>query len=192
MYKNPLILLLALALALSSFTVSAVEIEGVEIPDTLSLPNSDTTLLLNGAGIRKKFFMDIYIGALYLESQTTEAKAILQGTGAASVMMHFLYSEVSKDKITAGWTDGLEKNTSHTKMLALKESLTTFNKLFRTVRKGDVIRIDYLPDNGTQVRINGEWRGTVEGNDFFRSLLSVWLGEKPVTKSLRESMLGRQ
>ena len=192
MYKNPLILLLALALALSSFTVSAVEIEGVEIPDTLSLPNSDTTLLLNGAGIRKKFFMDIYIGALYLESQTTEAKAILQGTGAASVMMHFLYSEVSKDKITAGWTDGLEKNTSHTKMQALKESLTTFNKLFRTVRKGDVIRIDYLPDNGTQVRINGEWRGTVEGNDFFRSLLSVWLGEKPVTKSLRESMLGRQ
>lgn len=192
MYKNPLILLLALALALSSFTVSAVEIEGVEIPDTLSLPNSDTTLLLNGAGIRKKFFMDIYIGALYLESQTTEAKAILQGTGAASVMMHFLYSEVSKDKITDGWTDGLEKNTSHTKMQALKESLTTFNKLFRTVRKGDVIRIDYLPDNGTQVRINGEWRGTVEGNDFFRSLLSVWLGEKPVTKSLRESMLGRQ
>jgi len=192
MYKNPLILLLALALALSSFTVSAVEIEGVEIPDTLSLPNSDTTLLLNGAGIRKKFFMDIYIGALYLESQTTEAKAILQGTGAASVMMHFLYSEVSKDKITDGWTDGLEKNTSHTKMQTLKESLTTFNKLFRTVRKGDVIRIDYLPDNGTQVRINGEWRGTVEGNDFFRSLLSVWLGEKPVTKSLRESMLGRQ
>ena len=190
MYKNPLILLLALAL--SSFTVSAVEIEGVEIPDTLSLPNSDTTLLLNGAGIRKKFFMDIYIGALYLESQTTEAKAILQGTGAASVMMHFLYSEVSKDKITDGWTDGLEKNTSHTKMQALKESLTTFNKLFRTVRKGDVIRIDYLPDNGTQVRINGEWRGTVEGNDFFRSLLAVWLGEKPVTKSLRESMLGRQ
>ena len=190
MIKNPLILLLTLAL--SSFTVSAMEIEGVEIPDTLSLPNSDTTLLLNGAGIRKKFFMDIYIGALYLESQTSEAKAILHGTGAASVMMHFLYSEVSKDKITDGWTDGLEKNTSHTKMQTLQESLTSFNKLFRTVRKGDVIRIDYLPDNGTQVRINGEWRGTVEGNDFFRSLLSVWLGEKPVTKSLRENMLGKQ
>lgn len=191
MIKNPLILLLALSLTLSSFTVSAMEIKGVEIPDTLSLPNSDTTLILNGAGIRKKFFMDIYIGALYLESKTAETKAILNGTGAASVMMHFLYSEVSKDKITDGWTDGLEKNTSHTKMQTLQESLTSFNKLFRTVRKGDVIRIDYLPDNGTQVRINGEWRGTVEGNDFFRSLLSLWLGEKPVTKSLRESMLGK-
>jgi len=189
MYKNPLILLLSLAL--SSFTVSAMDIEGVEIPDTLSLPNSDTTLLLNGAGIRKKFFMDIYIGALYLESQTSEAKTILNDTGAASVMMHFLYSEVSKEKITDGWTEGLEKNTSHTKMETLEERLTVFNKLFQTVRKGDVIRIDYLPDSGTQVRINGEWRGTVAGNDFFRALLSVWIGEKPVTKSLRENMLGK-
>ena len=186
MNKNPLILLLP-ALGLSSFTVSAVEIEGVKIPDTLSLPNSDTSLVLNGAGIRKKFFMDIYIGALYLESKTSEAKAILDDTGAASVMMHFLYSEVSKDKITDGWIDGLEKNTSHAKMQALEARLAMFNKLFRTVRKGDVIRIDYLPDSGTQVRINGEWRGTVEGNDFFRSLLSVWLGEKPVTKSLRKA-----
>ena len=60
------------------------------------------------------------------------------------------------------------------------------------MRKGDEIRIDYLPDRGIQVRINGEWRGTVEGNDFFRALLSIWLGEKPVTKSLRSGMLGNQ
>ncbi len=58
MRKNTLILFLGLAL--SSFTVTAMEIEGVEIPDTLSLPNSDTTLVLNGAGIREKFFMDIF------------------------------------------------------------------------------------------------------------------------------------
>ncbi len=192
MYIKSSILLLGLlmGLALSSFTVTAMEIEGVEIPDTLTLPNTDTTLILNGAGVREKFFLDIYIGALYLESRSSDVKAILNDTGAASVMMHFLYSEVSKDKITDGWADGLKKNTSQTKMKTLEENLTAFNKLFRTVRKGDVIRIDYLPDSGTQVRINGEWRGTIEGNDFFRSLLSIWIGEKPVTRSLRKSMLG--
>ena len=68
--------------------------------------------------------------------------------------------------------------------------LAMFNRLFRTVRKGDVIRIDYLPDSGTEVRINGEWRGAVEGNDFFRAILSIWLGDKPVTESLRKGMLG--
>ena len=189
MFKKTLLLLLGLTL--SSFAVTAMEIEGVEIPDTLSLPNSDTTLVLNGAGVRTKFFMDIYIGALYLESKTTEVKTILNDTGAASVLMHFLYSEVSKDKLTDGWTDGFENNTSQTQMQALEERITMFNKLFLTVRKGDVIRIDYLPDSGTQVRINGEWRGAVEGNDFFRALLAIWLGEKPVTKSLRKGMLGQ-
>jgi len=184
--------ILFLVLILSSITVTAIEIEGVKIPDTLTLPNTDTTLILNGAGVREKFFMDIYIGALYLESRTSDVKAILQDTGAASVMMHFLYSEVSKDKITDGWSDGLKDNLSQTKMKTLEANLTAFNKLFRTVRKGDIIRIDYLPDNGTQVRINGEWRGTVEGNDFFRALLSIWIGESPVTGSLKKSMLGEK
>jgi len=183
-------IILLLCLGLTGFTAIAVEIEGVNIPDTLSMPNSGPTLVLNGAGIREKFFMDIYIGALYLESRQSVAKTILNDTGAVSILMHFLHSEVSKDKITSGWTEGLEKNTPPATMQALEPRLVIFNKLFRTVRKGDVIRIDYLPDNGTQVRINGEWRGTVEGNDFFRAILSIWLGDKPVTKSLRNGMLG--
>ena len=185
-------LILLLALMLSSFSITAREIEGIDIPDTLSLPDNGPTLVLNGAGTRVKFFMDIYIGALYLESQASDASAILSDTGAASVMMHFLYKEVGKDKITDGWIEGLEKNTSDTEMQTLAAKLAEFNKMFRTVRKDDVIRIDYLPDSGTQVRINGEWRGMVEGNDFFRALLSVWIGEKPVTKSLRAGMLGNQ
>jgi Chalcone isomerase-like len=183
-------LILFLGLALSSFAATAMEIEGVEIPDTLSLPNSDTTLVLNGAGLREKFFVDVYIGALYLESKTTEVKTIMNDTGAASVLMHFLHSEVGKDKLTAGWTEGFENNLSRTTMQAIEERITMFNKLFQTVHEGDVIRLDYLPDSGTQVRINGELRGTVEGNDFFRALLSIWLGERPVTKSLRKDMLG--
>jgi len=188
MFKKTLILLLGLTL--SSFAVTAMEIEGVEIPDTVSLPNSDTTLVLNGAGIREKFFMDIYIGALYLESKTNDVNTIMNDTGAASVLMHFLYSEVSKEKLTDGWTEGFEKNLSRTTMQAIEERVTIFNKLFQTVHEGDVIRLDYLPESGTQVRINGEWRGKVEGNDFFRALLAIWLGEKPVTKSLRKDMLG--
>jgi hypothetical protein len=40
------------------------------------------------------------------------------------------------------------------------------------------------------VRLNGEWRGSVEGNDFFRALLKVWLGPDPASKSLKQDMLG--
>jgi hypothetical protein len=170
--------------------VTAKEIEGITIPDTHAFANIDSPLVLNGAGIREKFFLDIYIGALYLPARTPDASAILSDTGPASILMHVLYREVSKQKITDGWTDGLEANLSDEKMLILKPQLEKFNSLFQDLRKGDRIRIDYIPGTGTEVRINDEWRGVVEGNDFYRSLLRIWIGSKPVTKSLKQEMLG--
>jgi len=182
--------LLFICMVLATQPLSAVTINGTEIPDTVALPNSDTQLVLNGAGIREKFFLDIYIGALYLENPMHDPAAILVDTGQVSILMHFTYSEVSREKIIEGWKDGLAENLSADRMRAIKPRLDKFNSLFRTVVKGDVIHIDYRPDNGTQVRINDEWRGSVEGNDFFRDLLRIWLGTKPVSKSLKRDMLG--
>jgi hypothetical protein len=184
--------LLALTLFTTATAAGAREVEGVDIQDSYQLPGSDATLQLNGAGIREKFFMDIYIGALYLPATTPDVNAILSSKGAASVLMHFLYSEVSKQKIINGWKDGLEDNLAEGEMAALVPRLDKFNTLFHTVHAGDVIRIDYLPESGTNVRINGEWRGAIEGNDFFRALLHIWLGENPVSTSLKQAMLGSE
>lgn len=177
-------------LFLASMPAAAYRIADIDIPDSVQLVNNDTRLVLNGAGIREKFFRDIYIGALYLPEKTSDANAILGATGPASILMHFLYKEISKHKITNGWTEGLAANTSTAEMQALQPALEKFNSLFLTVRKGDVVRIDYLPGTGTEVRINGKWRGTVEGETFFRALLKVWLGSSPVTEDLKAGMLG--
>jgi hypothetical protein len=160
------------------------------IPDTVRLANTDRDLLLNGGGVRKKFFMEIYIGALYLPSKTGDAQAILSDSGPASVRMHFLYKEVSKKKIVDGWNDGLSANLPPEEYMALQPQLEQFNSLFRTVQRGDVISIDYIPDTGTEVRINNVWRGVIPGNDFYRALLKIWLGDEPVSDSLKQGMLG--
>jgi hypothetical protein len=184
--------LIAFILLFSCTLANARNIADVDIEDTYIVPGSDATLQLNGAGIREKFFMDIYIGALYLPGATPDAAAILGDNQAASVLMHFLHSEVSKQKIVNGWNDGLRDNLDTEQMAALAPRLERFNNLFHTVHKGDVVRIDYLPESGTNVRINGEWRGAVEGNDFFRALLRIWLGSNPVSESLRQAMLGAE
>jgi hypothetical protein len=182
--------LLFSALLFAGQAARAASIEGVDIPDTLSTAPGGQPLLLNGAGIRKKFFMDIYIGALYLPQKSPDSSAILADSGPASVLMHFLYGEVSKEKIIAGWNDGLQANLDADSMQLLAADLERFNALFRTVREGETIRIDYLPGTGTSVRINGELQGTIAGNDFYRALLKVWLGDKPVSKALKNAMLG--
>jgi hypothetical protein len=188
MYR--LIVALLLSLLIYSLPAAAIEIEGVEVPETDTSADSKTTLVLNGAGLREKFFVDVYVGALYLQAKTPDAHAILSDDGPASVHMHILYSEISKKKITDGWIDGLDANLSKSERQAFQPRVVAFNKLFTVLKEGDVIRIDYSPGKGTEVRINGEWRGAVEGNDFFRALLKIWIGSNPISKSLKQDMLG--
>jgi hypothetical protein len=183
-------LLLLSSLILTNSPAAAVTISGVEIPNTLTVANGGPALVLNGAGVREKLFLDIYIGGLYLPAKTRDAQAILSGLGPACVVMHFLYKEVGREKITGAWTDGLAANHTAAEMQAIQPQLDRFNALFRTMHKGEDIRICYLPGTGTEVRINGEWRGTVEGELFFHSLLGIWLGEHPVSNALKQGMLG--
>jgi hypothetical protein len=183
-------LVLLSSLILASFPAASVTIEGVEIPDTLTVTNGGPVLVLNGAGIREKLFLDIYIGALYLPGKSRDAQAILADSGPACVAMHFLYKEVSREKITESWEDGLTANHNATEMQAFQPQLEKFNALFRTMHRGEIIRICYLPGSGTEVRINGERRGDVEGEPFFHALLGIWLGSHPVSNGLKQDMLG--
>lgn len=45
-----------------------------------------------------------------------------------------------------------------------------------------------VPDTQT---VNGTPTGTIEGAEFRRALMSVWLGKKPPNKGLKEGILGR-
>ncbi len=75
-------------------------------------------------------------------------------------------------------------------MQSLQQRLNDFNHLFRTVARGDVIVLDYVPGKGTSVSINNELQGTVPGHDFNQALLKVWLGDEPADDDLKEAMLG--
>ena len=96
---NHRILLLLLSLMTFCMTAHALEVEGIEIPETIRSGDGETELLLNGAGLREKFYVDVYVAALYLQARTPDATTILNDDGPASVTMNIIYSEISKKKI---------------------------------------------------------------------------------------------
>ena len=57
----------------------ALEIAEVNLDEKIQLDKHQ--LVLNGAGIRKKFIVKVYIGALYLGEKTRTADAVLADTG---------------------------------------------------------------------------------------------------------------
>ncbi len=168
--------------------VAAREIAGVAVPESVTLKNK--ALVLNGAGIRKKLFMKIYVCALYLTAKRTAASEILADPEAKRIVMSFLYKEVGVERQVEGWNKGFRDNNSGEELKGLQDRINLFNSLFTTVRKGDVIRFDYLPEEGTQVWINDTLNGTVPGEDFFAALLKIWLGPKPAEANLKDALLG--
>jgi len=184
-----ILLFLFAGLVLLTSIANAKEISGVDIPDQATLSNN-TQLKLNGVGVRTKFFFDIYIGALYVEKLSHSPQELISVKGSNRMLMHFLYDGVSKEKITSGWNDGFEDNNSSQQFDALKQSLQKFNSLFSDTKKGDVILLDYIPQTGTEVRINNELKGTIPGESFNQALRKVWLGDDPADSGLKEALLG--
>jgi hypothetical protein len=171
---------------------SAREVAGIDLPETVQLANDTTPLVLNGAGIRKKFFFKIYVAGLYLPNRQTSTEAILNLPGPKRVRMHFLYKEVERDKLVTGWQEGFENNLDSASLKQLAPRLARFNQLFRTMRRDDVIDLDYQPEEGTRVLFNGELQGRIEGADFNAALLKVWLGDSPADSSLKTALLEGQ
>ena len=173
-----------------TFSIHAQTVANVEIPDTVSHSEQSIKLLLNGVGIRTKFIFDIYVGSLYLEKKAHSTEEIYNLAGEKRISMHFLYSEVSKEKLINGWNNGFENNLTSSELTKFKNKIDQFNNLFIKVKKGDVINLNFIPTTGTHVIINSKKMGLVEGDDFFIALLKIWLGEEPADSDLKEAMLG--
>ncbi len=172
------------------FSLTARELAGVQLQEQVELPGAETILQLNGAGIRYKFFFKVYVGALYLPVKMRSAEQVLSTDQPARVLMHIVYDEVPLEKLTAAWNEGFSGNVPADRLASLKSRLNTFNNMFSDLHAGDVVLLDYMPGQGTRVTIRGEDRGLIEGADFNRALLSVWLGDEPVTDELKDAMLG--
>ena len=170
---------------------TAAELAGVRLDDRVTARDG-TELPLHGAGLREKFFFDIYVGALYLPTTKQPVERILDTDQPGRIDMHFVYDEVSSDKLAAAWREGFAANNTDAALGPLGERIDRFIDLFPDATAGDRFTLEYSPGQGTEVRINGQRAGTIEGDDFFRALLAVFLGPEPPDGDLKRGMLGQR
>jgi len=187
-----ILLFLVLGLLLVDGTAYSRTIKDIEIPEQITQPETQQALTLNGAGIRSKFFISVYIGALYLPEKQHTVSEILQSNGPRRVMMYCLYSDISKQKLVDAWNEGFDENSSAQSLSQLHEHIIEFNKLFPALHKGDIVYLDYIPDKGTILTFNNKVLGVIPGEDFNIALLKVWLGEHPADSDLKAAMLGQE
>lgn len=186
------LLLLYPFLAMLTPIANGKTIKGINIPAQINQTGSGQTLLLNGAGIRSKFFFSIYIGALYLPAKQHSPTRIFQTNEARRVTMYCLYHAIDKNELTDAWNDGFSENSDKPTLNKLRKRIKRFNQLFPALHHGDVVIFDYLPGKGTSLQFNGKILGTIPGEDFNIALLKVWLGNHPADSDLKSGMLGTE
>ncbi len=175
---------------LLSPTGHAAELAGVFVDDQITVENGEK-LVLNGIGLREKFWVDVYVGSLYLTGKTSNIADILSSRKAWRIQMDFIYKEVDKEEFVNAWREIFQKNQSEETLAAIKDRLEEFFGFFdENLFAKDRYTYDYIPGKGTIVSKNNKVLGTIPGEDFRNALIEYFLGNYPADSDLKSGMLG--
>ena len=177
----------ALIALVLSFAALGAEVAGVKIDDKTRVGTSD--LVLSGAGLRKRVFFQVYAIGLYVQDKKAD---VISQPGPKRIAIHML-RDVGAEQFTDALTDGMRANHSEAEMAALEprvKELAAIMAEVKEAKQGMTIALDWSGSE-TRVLIQGKPAGRpIAGEDFYRALLRIWLGDKPVQDDLKKSLLG--
>lgn len=180
-----------LTLAASLASAATVDVSGYKFDDTNQVAGKD--LKLNGAGMRTKFFIKVYAAGLYLPEKKNTVPDVLKQDGPRRMTLQ-MAREVSSEEFGKAFMEGLNDNVDKADKQKIASQIGKMGELFASVdslKKGDVLHLDFIPGVGTQCELNGKKLGPVFPDiAFYNALLRIWLGDKPVDTSLKPELLG--
>ena len=181
-------LLVSVIMAFGVGTASGKECHGINFPERTQV--QATPLTLNGLGLRQATVLrvNVYVAALYVANRSTDANAILGSNTPKKLVLHFVRG-VDGAELHKAWEEGFAKNAKE-QVPALKPRIEKLNGWMVDMKSGQQLTFTHKPGGGIEVDVNGTVKGTVEGDDFARAFLSIWLGSQPPNPALKEGLLG--
>ena len=183
-----LLLLIVVSTLCGVRAVYGRECLNVSFPDQTSVDGS--TLTLNGLGLRQATALkvNVYVAALYITKTSTDANSILGASAPKQLVLHFVRS-VGRSDLTKAWDEGFAANAEG-QLSALKERIEKLKSLMTDMKSGERLSFTHKAGGGVIVDTAGAVKGTVEGDDFAKAFLSIWLGAHPPNASLKAGLLG--
>lgn len=152
-------------------------------------------LRLNGVGMRASPVLKGFAAGLYLAQNSSSTEQVLHTPGPKRLRMRMML-DVPIQVFTHAVRKGIRRNVPEPQQASLSERIGTFDAILQSVGKvfdGDVIDLDYLPESGLVILINGKPRGTpIPGEDLYAALMLVFIGERPVDAKLKAGLLGQR
>jgi hypothetical protein len=171
--------------ALLTLPAYAAEREGVSFPGGRVV--SGTSLELRSVALlRYRVFFKVYVAALYLESGTPLQQLLHDVT--KRIEIEYLYG-FTKQQFASSTLEGIAKNVSAKEFETLRPRIERLNALYSDVKPGDRYALTYVRGVGTELALNGQVLGAIEGDDMGRAIFSIWFGESPFSPALKRDLL---
>ena len=172
---------------------AALEYEGFEIDESIKL--GGVPLVLNGVGLRAVSILKGYSAALYLSEKSHQVATVLANPGPKRVQIRMLLPvAVGAKEFVKAINVGVGRNCGEAERNAVATRVARLNAMLESigsVYRKDLINLDYLPEKGLVLSINGKVSGEpLPGADLYGAILKVFLGDLPVDKRLKAGMLG--
>jgi len=183
--------IIAAAALLSAVPALARDVAGLDVPEATTC--AGRTLRLNGAGVRRKLFVRVYVGALYLASTSSDPAAILAADAPWKMSLLFL-QDVDHERILDAFREAFDHNSPPGELEGLHAGLARFHdEVMSTliVRAGEELVLAYRPGHGSTLTVPGGASSRVEGKRFADALLRTWIGDHPTDRALKDALLGR-
>ena len=183
---------LALCLAIGA-SAAQTTFYGHQFAQSVTL--NQQALQLNGVGGRSVpvIHMRVFATALYLPQPSHQVDTIIDMEGAKRIQIRMNYGVAGKE-FKKALLRGIEKNYSPQAQEALAPRTQAFAAIidsFGKVKSGDVINLDFLPEQGLLISINGQSKGQpIAGADFYAAVLRIFIGDRPAEKDMKERLLG--
>lgn len=170
----------------------AVVLEGHRFPRQAQVAGGE--LRLNGTGVRQVAWFKGFTAGLYLAAPAGTAAQALATPGPKRLQMQLLV-DVPAAEFVRAFTKGVNRNATAEEQARLAPRMARFEALIAalgTVKKHDLVQMDFEPERGMVFRVNGKVRGEpIAGEDFYVALLRSFIGERPYDQRMRAGLLGK-
>jgi hypothetical protein len=170
---------------------ATLEINGVKLDDTAEVHGS--RLQLNGAGTRYKGPFKVYVAGLYLGKKAGTPEEVVNQLASKRLSITMV-RDIDAAELGKLLTRGMEDNMGKGDMSKLIPGLMRMSQIFSEQKKmlaGDNFLIEWIPGTGSVITVKGKVQGEpFKEPEFFKALMSIWLGPAPADWKLKDALLG--
>jgi len=165
-----------------------VTVEGNNYPATATVEGKAVKLI--GAGLREKWWVDVYTMGAYTESGSCKPADIVDKDEVKYLRLD-MKRDVSAEKMSSTIGESFADHMPKGATARLKQQRHEFESYFKSeCTEGTKLEFIYLPGTGTILKQNGKRMGPpLEGVEFHKVLWDIYFGKDTCCDDLKEQIL---